>query len=497
MKYLIYRLADEIDQPELIQTLPNGFTLVTESRQQSHLTFYDSFDWRLYGQSLALLGDGQSLFLYHLDEAVEMPRTAVANPPIFAWELPEGELQAAIAPILAARALLPQADIHLHTTLLQVQNEDEKGVAWLWLEATPPLATYARLLPVRGYEQEAEQVAEWLETVGGTAVSPANFYHQSMTAAGKLPGDYTAKTQLTFDPNMPATTAVKCLLQAELRVIQTNAPYIGKDIDTEFLHDFRVALRRTRSALGQFKQLFPADQVLRFRDELKIVAQWTNELRDLDVYLLAEDKYRALLPEMMQAEIGPLFAYLRQKRVSALATAVTRFQSAEYQTIMDDWTAFLGTAETDADQPLLPLAQHHIHKRYRRIRKEGRHILQNGDEAQMHALRIQCKKLRYLLEFFASLFPPEQLAVLITQLKSLQATLGDINDLRVQEAYLLGIARELPLESHSALLAIGALVAKLHDQRTQAKILFREAFTQFAVKENRRLFKQLFKTAET
>jgi len=225
------------------------------------------------------------------------------------------------------------------------------------------------------------------------------------------------------------------------------------------------------------------------------VAQWTNDLRDLDVYLLAEPAYRAMLPDFLQDNLTPLFTYLRRKRKKALATAVTALHSSAYQQIMSDWETFLHTAESEpAASPILPLAQQRIYKRYRRIIKQGQEILITGDELEMHALRIECKKLRYLLEFFITLFPPQEMAQLIGQLKTLQGNLGDINDLHVQEATLLRLAGELPLpESRTTLLAVGALVAHMHQQRAQARDYFTAAFTQFATSENQQLFKQLFK----
>jgi inorganic triphosphatase YgiF len=94
----------------------------------------------------------------------------------------------------------------------------------------------------------------------------------------------------------------------------------------------------------------------------------------------------------------------------------------------------------------------------------GNRISESTDDKMLHVLRIHCKKLRYLLEFFASLFHPEMRNNLIEQLKRLQDNLGDFNDLRVQEEYLLTVARQLPAnrgQSENIFLAIGSLVGAL------------------------------------
>lgn len=503
MKQWLYRLPDNLPAPGQIAVASESFTLLPETGQQSHDVYYDSFDWRLYQQSLALVSNKHTIYLADLAAAEDSPKAPLRQRPTFAWNLPDGEIKERLSPLLDVRALLPQAELFISRTPYRVLNEDEKTVARLVVEtirpstaSAPPLTTCARLQPLRGYAAETERVADWLAAQGATAITPRELYEQILTAVGKQPGNYTAKPKLTLDPTMPAPTALKQLLLAELEIIQTNTPYIPQDLDTEFLHDFRVALRRTRSVISLFKDVLPPDVVARFRADLKTIAQWTNDLRDLDVYLLAEPIYQAMLPDFMQADMAPLYTYLRQKRKKALRTAVAALHSPAYRQIMADWETFLHTPDRNAHtSPILPLAQQRIYKRYRRIIKQGQKILITGNEAEMHALRIECKKLRYLLEFFTTLFPAEEMALLIGQLKTLQSNLGDINDLHVQEAYLLRLAEELPLpQSRAALLAVGALVAHLHQQREQARDKFSTAFTQFATPENRRLFKQLFKT---
>lgn len=507
MKQLLYQLPDDLETLAESQIVSGPFTLLPQATYQSHTAYYDSFDWRLYRKALALVGNKRTMHLTDLTTAAEGPtiaitRRLVQQRPCFAWDLPDSTVKEQVAPLLDVRALLPQAEVYTHRTPYRVLNEDEKTVARLVVETirpstpdAPPLATCVHLLPLRGYAAEATEVANWLEEQGAAAVTPLALYEQILTAVGKDPGSYTAKPQLALDPAMPAPAALKTLLQAELEIIQTNVPYIPQDIDTEFLHDFRVALRRTRSAISQFKDVLPAEEVAHFRDDLKTVAQWTNDLRDLDVYLLAEPAYRAMLPDFLQDNLSPLFVYLRRKRKKALATAVTALHSSAYQQILADWETFLHTPNGDPKAAsILPLAQQRIYKRYRRIIKQGQKILITGSELEMHTLRIECKKLRYLLEFFITLFPPQEMGQLVGQLKTLQGNLGDINDLHVQEATLLRLANELPLpESRTTLLAVGALVAHMHQQRAQARDFFTTAFTQFATPENQQLFKQLFK----
>jgi CHAD domain-containing protein len=168
-------------------------------------------------------------------------------------------------------------------------------------------------------------------------------------------------------------------------------------------------------ALSQIKDVFPAQDVARFRQDFAALGEVSNELRDLDVYLLSEQVYRDMLPPAIQDDITPLFDYLRLRRPQALRRVIDYLDSSAYLHLLEEWEAFLNeplslsSAEPNSSRPAIELARERIYKRYRNIIKDGNLLLHHPDDALMHPLRIQCKKLRYLMEFFASLFPPKQI----------------------------------------------------------------------------------------
>jgi hypothetical protein len=296
-----------------------------------NLVFYDTFDWRLHRQSLILLEAGHRLLLRRLDDLEIIQQVEVEAQPVFVWDLPEGELKAQLTPIVEMRALLKLADIQTSSTAYCVLNQAKKTVVWLgWeklrLSSTPDgpaLTTYIGVKPVRGYpKHEARLVSRFedlgLASVGLASVGAEDCYFKVLEAAGKKPGDYSAKLRLKLSPEMRADEATTVILRFLLDVIKTNEAYVKQDIDTEFLHDFRVAVRRTRSSLSQIKAVFPEDVTERFKRDFATIGQLSNELRDLDVYLLDAPRYRALLPEFLRDDIEPLFELLRHRRAQAL-----------------------------------------------------------------------------------------------------------------------------------------------------------------------------------
>jgi CHAD domain-containing protein len=300
---------------------------------------------------------------------------------------------------------------------------------------------------------------------------------------------------------MRSDKATKVLLRFLEQVVRINEANIEKDLDTEFLHDFRVAIRRTRSALGQIKSVFPTKTTDRFRKDFSFVGKLTNELRDLDVYLLYEEKYKSMLPPILRTDIEPLFDHLRKRRSKAFQKVINGLQGKKYAKILRDWEAFLKKPEKNSDEasnaklPVIDLARNRIYKKYRNVVKLGGQIAENTEDEALHVLRIHCKKLRYLMEFFSSLFPRKKIKTLINQLKKLQGNLGDFNDLSVQREYLLNVIEELPIshsQSKKTLVAIGSLIGTLEKEQKAVKDAFAKTFTDFASPANRGLFRELF-----
>ena len=126
---------------------------------------------------------------------------------------------------------------------------------------------------------------------------------------------------------------------------------------------------------------------------------------------------------------------------------------------------------------------------------DGGKVRRKSPAEKLHRVRIDCKKLRYLLEFFSSLYERRDQSTLVRELKQLQDNLGDFNDICVQQDYLLNISAELPAGQQkvkNTLVAIGSLIETLDRKKQSVKDAFAKTFTNFAAPENQALFRQLF-----
>ena len=150
----------------------------------------------------------------------------------------------------------------------------------LYVETRPA----ARATAVKGYEAELDRVRATLALDEATVP----LVDEAIAADGGDPAGVSSKLALTLDPDEPANVAAAHVFKRLLEVIDLNLPGTLDDIDSEFLHDLRVAVRRSRSLQRQFKAIYP-DRLQHHRDEFKRLQAVTGDLRDLDVYLLDFD----------------------------------------------------------------------------------------------------------------------------------------------------------------------------------------------------------------
>lgn len=503
------RLPDEYEPDQVDQILDGKFAFKADPPNYEKWTLYDTYDWRLFDRSLGLRQAGQELILEHLSSGESWHSHVSQSAPEFAWDLPEGPLRERLQSIIKVRALRPLAEVETESIVYRILNADEKTVVRLVATQVRTFspqdgtfsATYLSLWPVRGYPKYARKLAKHLAGMPKVPSLIRDIYVTALEHAGQELGSYTGTLDLHFKHKKRSDLATKEILRKLYEMMKANEAGIKADIDTEFLHDYRIAVRRTRSALSQIRKVFPQEETEHFKQSFRYLGQLTSDLRDLDVYLLSESNFEAKLSQEMRGDIVPLFDYLRLRREQALQEVIASLSSSEYARILEEWETFLNepvpktTKAANATLPIIDLARKRIYKRYQRVIKDGEYILTHMQEELLHDLRIECKKLRYLMEFFASLFPRKKMARLIKQLKKLQDNLGKFNDLSVQQEYLMRMAEELPLEdprSRKALVATGYLVENLKNEQKVVRANFAETFTKFSSPANRKLFRQLF-----
>jgi triphosphatase len=252
---------------------------------------------------------------------------------------------------------------------------------------------------------------------------------------GERPGPVKATTT-ALAPELTVTEAFKTIAWTALNHLQSNEHGMLEGRDPEYLHQMRVALRRLRSAFSEFAAVLPKATTDSLVAEFKWLAGVLGPARDWDVFVFET------LPPMREAfaEHAALKRFSREcarLRRGANRRARRAVASARYQRLVLGFAAWIAaeTWLTEGDEtpiatarsPTREFAGAVLERRFARVRKRGRK-LRNLSAAELHRMRIAVKKLRYAMDFLATVFPPKRARDMLSRLARLQNILGAMND---------------------------------------------------------------------
>jgi CHAD domain-containing protein len=474
----------------------------------------DTFDWRLYRAGLTLeqviSGSQAELVLTGRDGTIvafeRLPAGGRPSWPSLAGELPAGPLQDALEPVTGLRALAPVARAVSKLAELRALNNDDKTIARLAVDrvsvtfpARASLPARLTLEPVRGYQAQADRVGRAIGGLPGVVAGRDSVLEAALAAAGGRPGEVPGKASgIQLAPGMPAARALSQILAALVDAMEANVPGTIKDIDTEFLHDLRVAVRWTRSALKLCGDALPGGLATEYAPEFRWLGDLTTPTRDLDVFLLG---YPAMAASLVGAEAGeliPFRGHLVRSRAIAYRRLVTGLRSARFARLRTNWRAALADMRAPRRPTIAQLADAKIGAAHRKALQVGSKITPVSPPEDLHNLRKRCKELRYLVEMFGSLHDPAQRWQAVRELKALQDCLGAFQDAEVQRDEIRAFAAQMMAERAApaeTLLAMGEIAASLAVAQATARSQFDGRFAAFAGPASRRRMAALARTA--
>ena len=212
----------------------------------------------------------------------------------------------------------------------------------------------------------------------------------------------------------------------------------------ESIHQMRVGLRRLRSAVSVFRPLIASPETDGVKEELRRLQETLGPARDADVFvseilmpartIFADDREFQALAEVFRA---------RHRAAHEVArAAVTDFGFARLLMRFALWADGEGWLEAvrqfgpaDPDEPARAFAANILERRHRRMSRAMQNLA-TIDDAARHRARIETKKFRYALEFFASLFDVKKVQRVAGVAAQLQEALGNLNDIAVARATL-------------------------------------------------------------
>jgi len=254
------------------------------------------------------------------------------------------------------------------------------------------------------------------------------------------------------------------LLSYWLSKARTQESGILNDSDPEYLHHYRVALRRSRAIASQLNRVQSQDALKQAKIQLSQLMLPTGRLRDLDVFLDTKVSYCQLVDSNCQHQLQQLYFQQQIERNKHQQRLINWLHSNDYQmqvARLENFYQQLGelnqqhTMLASQLDEAIDFSQQQLNKRLNSLHS-------NSKDRQLHRLRISFKKLRYLVESQQQLAQQPEANSQLKRLKGIQTCLGEFNDLSVQIALLT----ELPETANQA---IAQLVARLKQKQARSK----------------------------
>ncbi len=298
----------------------------------------------------------------------------------------------------------------------------------------------------------------------------------------------------SLQPGVRARAGFQQIGRACVKQIVGNEPALVTG-DPEGVHQMRVGLRRLRAAMSLCGGLLRDPGTDAIKAELKWLTSELGPARELEVLM-----NRVVAPVKQKHGdwdgIPKLSRQLSKRREQALARAHDAVTSIRFRRLTIDLVAWLEIGQwTDPRDDLVrdlgemrieTMACEQLTRRWRKIRSK-RKAFAKLDTRRRHKLRIQAKKLRYAIDFFADLFPGKgarkQQKKFLKALKPVQDSLGDLNDIVVHEKRISALGMTPPQGHGRNAFAAGLLTGREDARFDQAVEVAKRALADFAEAE--------------
>lgn len=265
--------------------------------------------------------------------------------------------------------------------------------------------------------------------------------------------------------------SIRNYLNYQLEIVVQNYPFILINEPGEYIHDFRVAIRRSRSIITECKYWLPKEFVKLSKNILGKIAKSTNLLRDYEVFLIGLNDLHDNFEPGFENEKMKFETYLRNHFKREIKLVQEYLATEQFENEIEQYKNGLKVlAESDAENRgnnLQEIYELLISNKINLVCYFSSTIQPAAPADQFHALRIQYKRLRYLVEFFNSIIHSDSFPEMELKLKSVQTILGDLQDCSVRynlldnyleesinlipnyESYLRGLKSRIEYVSHN------------------------------------------------
>lgn len=384
--------------------------------------------------------------------------------PLWRWQALEGEVHVSgatrtIETLDAIAVQFPDLSLTDQAFVDETLYTFDGQVLLAWLKALPDEAE--RVLVI-GHNPALLELAHWLCAEAPVSLPTGGVVHLTLPvttswlevgqhgarlAASLAPEEASHALFQRREPEPPDLNKavldqrILDLLRHQYRRIRALEPGVIAGVDSEFLHQYRVNLRRSR-AIGESVLATAQEPVSnkmpglkKHLKRLKRRAQATSDLRDLDVFLESLEKAP---PPLSSGTCLALQRWLQARNRDQHEALCRNLDDPGYAKEMLAWQGFLDSKEFR--QSLRRLSSKRIKKVLaQRIAGHDRDLAaltpNSGDEA-FHDLRKSVKRIRYLADLEPLNSSNKRHRDFLASLKRRQTLLGNFQDLCARQVWI-------------------------------------------------------------
>lgn len=330
----------------------------------------------------------------------------------------------------------PRIELDLDRTRIDAEKRTEKATGVLEF-------TELELELLSGTAAQLESVAAMLRDDAGLMPAKYSKYERGLQAAGlEIDALLEPPPTVSLGEDEPVLTLLYQYLAEQLQIVRRQHPRALEGIDPEGVHQMRVASRRLRAILKAFREFLGEATVAHFNAELRWLAQNLGRARDADVTARGANESDATGTSHYEQ-------FLAHETISAYEHLVHVLQNERSAVLEDELSRFIAAGPDDemreryGNLSIAACADQLIHAALAKLLAHGDEISAESPARQLHKLRIETKRFRYLLDFFSTVQIDKWLGI-TEAVKKIQDILGEHQDAVTAQAQLADYAAHLP-----------------------------------------------------
>lgn len=274
-------------------------------------------------------------------------------------------------------------------------------------------------------------------------------------------------SKTTLRPNMTAIDGYLLLLCNLFESIDVHRHETLTSTDPQALHELRIAIRKARSVLREGRKVLPLEIFDAMSQDLSWLSCITSDARDLDTLVNHWPQYERLVESRIVSHLQPIVREISHRQNVTYQDMRAQLNGQRVVAMINEWQVFMidgtdiGEGGELAHEPLKNVVSSQISRAHKKFINDCRAINGKSSDDDVHELRKDAKRIRYLTESFSEVLSPKNEKVILTQLLSLQDNLGEVQDLRIHEQIVIDVNSYLrPMYAESTIRASEELLIR-------------------------------------